>query len=74
MIQVRGKRMMFGLALLAGFVVVTFGMGLGLFFWSESEPPAEITRGLAAAKPWFFLCSLDRSSPSGRLCAELLRA
>ncbi|MGH8472277.1 MAG: hypothetical protein ACREVJ_07470 [Gammaproteobacteria bacterium] len=58
MSQARWKRRMFGLALLAGFVVVTFGTGLGLFFWSRSEPPAEITRRLEAAKPWFFLWRL----------------
>ncbi|MGH8513411.1 MAG: hypothetical protein ACREVR_14870 [Burkholderiales bacterium] len=58
MSQPRWKQMMFGLALLAGFVVVTFGTGLGLFFWSQSEPPAQITRRLATAKPWFFLWRL----------------
>ena len=56
--QARWKRMIFGLALLAGFVLVTFGAGLGLFFWSQSEPPAEIARRLEAAKPWFFLWRL----------------
>ncbi len=49
---------MFGLALLACFVVVTFGAGLGLFFWSQSVPLAAITRRLAAAKPWFFFWRL----------------
>ncbi len=56
--QARWKRMMVGLALLAGFVGVTFGTGLGLFFWSQSEPPAAITRRLIAVKPWFFLWRL----------------
>ncbi len=50
--------MMFGLALLTGFVVVTFGTGLSLFFWSQSEPPVAITRRLAAVEPWFFLWRL----------------
>ncbi len=50
--------MMFGLALLTGFVAVTFGTGLGLFFWSEYQPPAEITRRLVAVKPWFLLWRL----------------
>jgi len=50
--------MVFGLALLAGFFAVTFGVGLGLFFWNQSEPPAAITRRLAAAKPRFFLWRL----------------
>ncbi|MGH2621021.1 MAG: hypothetical protein ACRDHG_10695 [Anaerolineales bacterium] len=49
---------MFRLALLAGFVVVTFGTGLGLFFWSEYQPPAEIIRRLTALRPWFFLWRL----------------
>ncbi|MGH9651144.1 MAG: hypothetical protein ACRD3I_11825, partial [Terriglobales bacterium] len=50
--------MVFGLALLAGFVVVTVGTGLGLFFWSQSEPPVKIARRLEAARPWFFLWRL----------------
>ncbi len=50
--------MMFGLALLAGFVMVTFGTGLSLFFWSQPEPPVAITRRLATAKPWFFFWRL----------------
>ena len=58
MSQARWKRIIFGLALLTGFVVVTFGTGLSLFFWSEYQPPVEITRRLAAAKPWFFLWRL----------------
>jgi len=56
--RARWKRMMFGLALLAGFVGVTFGTGLSLCFWSEYQPPGEITRRLAAAKPWFLLWRL----------------
>ncbi len=50
--------MMFGLGLLAGFLVITFGTGLSLFFWREYQPPAEIARRLEAAKPWFFLWRL----------------
>lgn len=55
MSQARWKRMMF---VLAGFVAITFGTGLSLLFWSQSEPPVAITRRLAAAQPWFFLWRL----------------
>ncbi len=58
MSQVRWRRVGLRLGLAAGVLVITFGTGLGLLLWSQSEPPAEITRRLAAGEPWFFLWRL----------------
>jgi hypothetical protein len=54
----RLKRIAIGLTMLSGFLFITFGTGLGLLLWSQSEPPAKITRKLTAAWPWFLLWRL----------------
>lgn len=56
--RTRITKMLLGLAILFGLLALTFGTGLGLLFWSQSEPPAEIARRLAAAERWFFLWRL----------------
>ncbi len=46
------------LAMLVGFLVITFGTGLGLLLWSQAEPPSEISRKLASSQPWLFVWRL----------------
>ena len=54
----RWKRVALRLAMLVGFLVITFGTGLGLLLWSQSEPPSEISRKLASLRPWLFVWRL----------------
>lgn len=44
--------------MVVGFLVITFGTGLGLLLWSQSEPPSEISRKLASLRPWLFVWRL----------------
>ncbi|MGH7263094.1 MAG: hypothetical protein ACREYE_00100 [Gammaproteobacteria bacterium] len=54
----RWKRVALRLAMLVGFLVITFGTGLGLLLWSQSAPPSEISRTLASLRPWLFVWRL----------------
>ncbi|MGH8570521.1 MAG: hypothetical protein ACREXU_21590 [Gammaproteobacteria bacterium] len=58
MSRVRWKRMGLGLAWAAGCLAMSFGTALGLLLWSQSEPPLDMSRKLAALRPWFFLWRL----------------